>query len=110
MKTVRRSPARDSGSVLPCSGFRAGAFQPDNQDSNVRWRYSRNASCLTERGWAYLQELLTRLSSQTRHGQVVECIRDLLVLQTLEFGNLVFLAGNITRILDDNLNLLYYII
>ena len=57
-----------------------------------------------------LHELLPRLSPQARDRPVVEPRRDLLVLQILELGHLVFLAGNIAGILDGNLDLCNYYI
>src|ERR1035437_99255 len=92
-------------STLPCPVSHTAAFQPDHQNANIRRGHPRDAGCLTERRGANLHKLLPGLDSQTRDRRKIKRLGDLLILYTLELGDLILLAGNVAGILNSILDL-----
>jgi len=94
----------DREQQLPCS---RSAFEPNEQNADVCGRDAGNSGSLSNSGWTNLPQFLTGLLPQAGDSGVIKIGWDLFIFEFLELGHLGFLAGNVTGVLQGNLDLLH---
>src|SRR5690348_4003703 len=82
------------------------ALYPDGENRNIRRRDTRNSGRLAQGARPDILKLGSCLRPKTRHGSIIEPVRNGLVFERPELRYVRFLPVDVARILDLNFNLL----